>query len=84
MKQENFLSTIKFGEIAGLNRVQVFRLIKKGVIPAIRVGRNYLIDRRELGIFSDQLTGRESKQIDRAVSRVFKDYGEVIRQLGAE
>ena len=84
MQQNHYLSTVEVGKIIGLNRTQVFRLIKKGVIPATKVGRNYIICRDDLGILDGRISKKESAQISRVVARVFKDYGEVIKQLGAE
>lgn len=82
MKQENFVSTTEAAEITGLDRVQIFRLIKSGQLPAVRIGRNYIIRKKDLGVFTDEVTSKDKKVIESSVRRVFSDYGDVIRELG--
>jgi len=69
---ENLISVRQTADQLGLSRVQVFNLIRAGKIPARKVGRNYVINQREL---DDYL-------INRPVRRVVKEYGETLRRLG--
>lgn len=84
MQHNEFVSTIEASAITGLDRVQVFRLIKKGVIPAKKVGRNYIIKKADLGLLSGEPNTKDKKLIERTVDRVFKEHGTVIRKLGEE
>ena len=71
-------------KIIGLDRTKVFRLIKNGTIPAERVGRNYIIRKKDLFIFTDEVNAKEKRNINNAVAKVFLEYGDVIRKLGEE
>ena len=84
MKQQEFISIPKAAEILGLDRTHVFRLIKAGVIPAEKIGRNWAIALRDLGVFTDETTPKDKKLINETVHKVFHEYGDVIKKLGAE
>ena len=50
MKTDRFLSTSELADILGISRIAVFKKIKSGQIKAQKVGRNYVIDRKDLGM----------------------------------
>jgi len=84
MKQQ-FLSTTQLASLLGISRVSVFRKIKNGEIKAIRVGRNYAIDKKYLPELEDRaLSQQEKKIIDMAVKKTVREYGETLRLLGKE
>jgi excisionase family DNA binding protein len=84
MEKKKYLTTTEAGEILGLDRTQVFRLIKAGKIPAMKAGKNYLITLEDLGVGTDEISIKEKKQVEETVEKVFKEYGDVIRKLGEE
>jgi len=84
MEEKKYLTTTESAEVLGLNRTQVFRLVKAGKIPAIRAGKNYLIELGDLGIDTNEISGKEKRQVEETVDKVFKEYGDVIRKLGEE
>ena len=45
---QQFLSTTDLAKLLGVSRVTVFKKIKKGEIKAIRIGRNFAIDKKYL------------------------------------
>ena len=83
MKDKKFLSTTELAKILGISRIAVYKKIKKGEIKAMRVGRNFLIDKKDLGnILGKELTEKEKKEIEKAVKKVVKEYRETLRLLG--
>jgi excisionase family DNA binding protein len=82
--QQDYVSTIEAAKITGLNRTQIFRLIKAGKLPATRVGRNYIIRKADLGILTNEITPKEKKDIEKSVDKVFEEYGDVLKKLGEE
>lgn len=85
MKQKKFLSTTELAQLLGISRIAVFQKIKQGKIKATKVGRNYIINRKDLGdIFGDVLTKEKKAEIEKAVKKVVKEYGETLRLLGTE
>jgi excisionase family DNA binding protein len=81
---ENYISTVEAAQLLGISRVAVFRKIKKGEIKAIKIGRNYVIDRRSLGGIYQDLTKEQERKVARGVEKVVKDFGEALRRLGSE
>jgi len=82
MRNKKFLSTTELAELLGISRISVFRKIKKGDIKAERVGRNYVIQKKDLGgILDDNLTHKRKKEIDKVVNRVIEEYGETLEML---
>lgn len=82
MKDKKFLSTTELAKILGISRIAVYKKIKKGEIKAMRVGRNFLIDKKDLNnILGKELTEKEKKEIEKAVKKVIKEYRETLRLL---
>ena len=86
MKNKEFVSTTELAEILGVSRVTVFNKIKKGEIQATKVGRNFIINRKDLYNVLDThiLNTDEKKQIQKAVKKVVSEYGETLKLLGKE
>ncbi|TSC90884.1 MAG: hypothetical protein CEN92_353 [Candidatus Berkelbacteria bacterium Licking1014_96] len=84
-KDKKFYSVPEVAKILGVSRIAIFKKIKKGEIKAERIGRNYAIESSELArIFGKKINAQDKKELDKAISRVFKDYGETLRLLGDE
>lgn len=85
MVDKKFLSTTELAQILGISRIAVFRKIQKGQIKAVKVGRNYIIDQRDVGnILGTTLAAGDKEVVDKAVKKTVKEYGETLRLLGAE
>ena len=83
MKNKKFLSTVELAKILGISRIAVYKKIKKGEIKAIRVGRNFIIDRKDLaGVLDKKLTKEGKLLIEKAVKKTVKEYGETLKLLG--
>ena len=60
----------------------MFKKIKSGQIKATKVGKNYVVDREDLGgIFKKGISKTRKKEIKDAIKKTIKDYGEVLRML---
>jgi excisionase family DNA binding protein len=85
MEGNKFISTIELAKILGISRIAVFKKIKEGKIKAIKVGRNFIIDKKNLGeIIGTVLGNSEKREIERTVKRMLTEYGETIKLLGKE
>lgn len=85
MKNNDYISTTQLARILDITRIAVYKKIKKGQIKAKKVGRNFVISAKEVEkILSNRITGKDKRNIERAVKKVVLDYGEVLRQLGME
>lgn len=85
MTEKDFLSTAELAKILRISRVAVFNKIKEGKIKAIKVGRSFIIEKKDLGeIIGTVLKDSEKQEIEKTVKKMLKEYGETIRLLGKE
>lgn len=83
--EKEFLSTSELARILGISRVAVFKKIKSGNIKAQKVGRNFVIRKKDLGEILGMTLGEERKRlIEGAVKKTIKDYGQTLKLLGRE
>jgi excisionase family DNA binding protein len=81
----NFLSTSEVARLLGISRIAVFKRIKSGNIKAIKVGRNFIIEKDDLTqILGSTLTNETKKELEKAVIKTVGEYGEALRLLGKE
>ena len=83
MEDKKFLSTTELAKILGISRIAVYNRIKNGKLKAMRVGHNFVINKKELGsILGKELTNKQKREIGRAVKKTVKEYGETLKLLG--
>ena len=76
------LSVQEVADILGISRIAVFNKIKKGEIPAQKVGKAYVISRDELTFIKDKEVSEGQKSvIEKAVNKTVSDYGETSKLL---
>lgn len=66
----NLISVAQAGEVLGLQRDRVSRLIREGRISAVKIGRAYVIDRAEVERFAalPRMAGRRHRRDSRCHS----------------
>ncbi|OGI17015.1 MAG: hypothetical protein A3J63_03220 [Candidatus Moranbacteria bacterium RIFCSPHIGHO2_02_FULL_40_12b] len=84
-----YISVAELAKMLGISRIAVFNRIKKGQIPAEKIGRSYAIsmdNANEIiqGINLKTLSEDQKEVIKKAVKRTVKEYGETLRLLGKE
>lgn len=83
MPNKNFLTTAELAKLLGISRVAVFKKIKKGEIKAEKIGRNFVIHKKDLGIILGKVLSKEDKsEIEKAVKKLVKEYGKTLKLLG--
>ena len=61
---KNLLSTTEAAKLLGISRVAVFKQIKAGKIKAKKVGRNFIIEKKELPfLLEEALSDANKRQI---------------------
>jgi len=69
----------------GISRIAVFKRIKSGRIKATKVGRSFVIDKKDIvDIFGNVLSDKKKRNVEQAVEKTVKEYGETLRLLGRE
>ena len=85
MKKDEYLTIPQLAKILGLSRVAVYKKVKKGQIKAVRIGRTFAIPRKYVAsILGKALAEEDKKQIDDAVKKTIKEYGQTLKLLGRE
>lgn len=82
-----FFSVPEVAKILKISRMTIINRINKGLIKAEKIGRNYIIPREEIEHVLDgnkNISEKDKKEINIAVERAVKEYGEAIRMLGKE
>ena len=85
MTAEKYITVPKLAELLGISRIAVFKRVKKGLIPATKVGRTYIItDQTVMQVLGKAPTDKGKKRIDAAVRKTVLEYGDVLAKLSKE
>jgi excisionase family DNA binding protein len=85
MRAKKLFSTTEIAKILGVSRIAIFKKIKNGEIKAVKAGRNYVISDEVLAeVLGKKFTTRQKKEIETAVHKTVKEYGDVLQRLGRE
>ena len=85
MAEEKYITVPRLAELLGVSRITIYKRVKKGQIPATKVGKTYIItDQTVKRILGKKLTDEGKAKIDAAVHRTVQEYGEVLKKLGKE
>jgi excisionase family DNA binding protein len=83
--EKTLLSTTEAAELLGISRVAVFQKIKSGEIRARKVGRNYVIELKDLvGYAGAKLSDEQKEDIKQAVAQALQEYRDAFEMLGKE
>ena len=75
----------QLAHLLGISRIAVYKRVKRGEIPAVRLGSMYVIsDRTIASILGREASPDARSRIDAAVRRTVSQYGEVLKRLGKE
>ncbi len=85
MEKSGYISISQFAKVLGISRIAVYKKVKKGQIEAVRIGRSFAIPQKYVAdILGKTLREKDKKEIDGAVRKTVKEYGEVLKLLGRE
>jgi len=85
MVKQKYITIPQLAKLLGLSRIEVYRKVKKGQIPAVKIGRVYAISDRDITyILGKELGNKEKKRIDAGVAQTIREYGELLKRLGKE
>lgn len=82
---KNIFSTNEVAQLLGISRIAIFKKIKSGEIKAEKMGRNYIIHKKNLPEFLHDVLGSVRKrEIEKSVKKTVKEYGQTLKMLGRE
>lgn len=83
--EKKYITVPELAKMLGVSRITIYNRVKKGQIPATKIGKTYVItDKTVAGILGNKLTDRSKARIDAAVRKTVREYGEVLKKLGRE
>ena len=83
--KKSLITVPELAKILGISRITVYNWVKKGRIPAVRIGRNYAIRQADVRrLISSELSQADKRRIDEAVNAVVNEYGKVFEWLSRE
>ncbi|HOJ85964.1 MAG TPA: helix-turn-helix domain-containing protein [Elusimicrobiales bacterium] len=68
---EKYLSVPEFAEKLGITRIAVFKKIKKGILPAIKIGKNWVIEERLTKEYFNLKSERKNKKTTKHAQKPF-------------
>jgi excisionase family DNA binding protein len=80
--KKKYYSIPEYAKMVGVSRIAVYNKVKKGEIKAVKIGRNYAIP--EEFVLGKSLSIKDKEEIDKAIRKTVKDYGETLKLLGNE
>lgn len=84
-ENRDYVTVKELADTMGISRVAVFKQIKNGRFRALKIGRNYVIYKKDLPeIFNPTISARDKQEIEGGVKKVLREYGETIKMLGQE
>lgn len=85
MNNKKYYSIPEVARLLSLSRISVYKKVKKGLIKAEKIGRNYAIPKENLGLLiGNTLTEKDKKIIEEGVKKTINEYGKVLEMLGKE
>lgn len=85
MIKHNKITIPQLAEMLGISRIAVYKKVRKGQIPARKVGRIYVIsDSQVASVLGRGMTTRDKQQITRAVDMTVRQYGLVLKMLAKD
>ncbi len=83
--KKNYYTVKELAEILNISRIAVFNKIKRGQLKAEKMGRNYIIYKKDLeDIVGSGLTDKTKNEIGKGVAKAIKEYGDTLKMLGNE
>ena len=85
MTKEKYITIPELARLLGVSRIAIYNRVRKGQIPAEKIGRTYVItDQTVADILGKKVTKRGKQRIDAAVQKIVREYGEALKKLGKE
>ena len=85
MEKKEYFTIPQLAGLLGISRIAVYKKVKSGQISAKKIGKNYAISKSVISeILGKELTPRLKKEIDKAVKKTVREYGEVLQLLSRE
>lgn len=85
MNKKEYITIPELAKLLGISRIAVYKKVKNGEIKAIKIGRIHAIPKEYIaGILGKEVSEKGKKEIDKAIQKTIREYGETLKLLGGE
>ena len=85
MSTDKYVTVPELARLLGVSRIAIYQRVKKGQIPATKIGKTYVItDKTVTEILGKEVSEQGKARIDAAVHKTVREYGDVLKKLGKE
>jgi len=82
---KDFFSIPEAAKLLHISRVALFNRVRAGKMKAAKVGRTFVIQKKDLlEATGEHLSDVKKREINAAVDKAMKEYGETFKKLGKE
>jgi len=74
----------QLARLLGLSRIAVYNKVKSGEIKAVRIGRTYAINTKDIADILGKTLTKKVRRNRSSYKKTVDEYGEVLRLLGQE
>lgn len=83
--KEEYITIPQLAKLLGISRIAVYKKVKKGEIKALKIGRIYAIPKEYIsGILGIEVSEKTKKEINSAIQKTIRDYGDTLKLLGGD
>jgi excisionase family DNA binding protein len=83
--RQDGLTIPQLADKLGISRIAVWNKVRRGQIPATKVGRQYIVSARDAHVaLGEELSPAQRRWIRVTVRRAVRQYGEVLKRLSHE
>lgn len=85
MDTKQYYSIPEVARLMGVSRIYLYGQVKRGIVKAIRVGRNFAIAKEDLDVLQNGIISDAQKTIiAQGVKRTVMQYGDALEKFGNE
>lgn len=82
---KKYVTIPELAKLLGVSRTAAYKRVKKGEIPSIKAGKMYLISSPDVQrILGKRLTRKDKEQVEKAVQKTVREFGDVLKWLSKE
>ena len=85
MKEKEYITIPELAKLLGISRIAVYKKVKNGEIKSTKIGRIHAIPKEYIsGILGKDVSEKAKKEIDKAIRKTVREYGDTLKLLGGE
>jgi len=85
MNEKEYITIPELAKLLGISRIAVYKKVKNGEINAKRIGKIHAIPKEYISkILGKEVSEKAKKEIDNAIQKTLREYGDTLKLLGGD